>query len=221
MFFVAISVDDDGKPVASVLEAAHLGGFKTGLVATSRITHATPACKRPGSYSRRPGYSFAREEPGTDEIRIGYAAHVLNRDSENEIAAHEIGYSHPLGSVIDILLGGGRQHFLPASEDGDREDDVNLIEWAKEKGWGYAADKSELTSSLGGGETVSLPFLGLFASSHLAYELDRDDDEQPSLLDMARIALASLEKASSESNKGTPDFLAIFSAGDGLANRQM
>jgi len=41
----AIGVDDDVQPVGSILEAAHLQGFKTGLIATSRITHATPACK--------------------------------------------------------------------------------------------------------------------------------------------------------------------------------
>jgi len=40
----AIGVDDDVKPVGSVLEAAKLAGYKTGLVAISRITHATPAC---------------------------------------------------------------------------------------------------------------------------------------------------------------------------------
>ena len=100
-------------------------------------------------------------------------------------------------------MGGGRRHFLPSSENGSRKDDVNLVEWAKEKGWGYAADKSELEPLLDDGETISLPFLGLFASSHMSFELDRDDNEQPSLLDMAKIAIASLEKASSESDNGT------------------
>ena len=145
-------------------------------------------------------------ESGTDSTRVGYAAHVLDRDSENEIAGHEIGYSHPLGSVVDLIMGGGRQHFLPSSEDGKREDDVNLIEWAKEKGWVYAADKGELAPVLDGGEIVPLPFLGLFASSHMSYELDRDDDKQPSLLEMTKIALASLEKASKKGKKGMPKF---------------
>lgn len=38
-----IALDAEGRPVASVLEAAKLEGLKTGLVVTSRITHATPA----------------------------------------------------------------------------------------------------------------------------------------------------------------------------------
>ncbi|KAM3504646.1 hypothetical protein MY11210_008281 [Beauveria gryllotalpidicola] len=38
-----IAVNEADQPVASALEAAHLGDFETGLIATSRITHATPA----------------------------------------------------------------------------------------------------------------------------------------------------------------------------------
>ncbi|MBE3044490.1 alkaline phosphatase [Candidatus Bathyarchaeota archaeon] len=133
------------------------------------------------------------------------------------MAAHEIGYNHPLGSVVDIIMGGGRRHFLPASEDGKREDDLNLIEWAKEQGYGYAADKSELSPLLDG-ETVSLPFLGLFASDHMSYDLDRDDNVQPSLLDMTKLALASLVKASDRSEKGTPWLLPTLTTGDRPAN---
>lgn len=55
----AISVDDDQQPVASILEAAQTRGFKTGLVTTTRITHATPAV---------------------------FAAHVPARSMEEEIA---------------------------------------------------------------------------------------------------------------------------------------
>ena len=36
-----IAVDEDGNPCGTVLEAAHFAGYKTGLVATSRITVST------------------------------------------------------------------------------------------------------------------------------------------------------------------------------------
>ncbi len=39
----AIGVDASGKPVETILELAEKNGLKTGLVATCRITHATPA----------------------------------------------------------------------------------------------------------------------------------------------------------------------------------
>lgn len=53
-----IPADEQYVPLATVLEGARLLGKATGLVATSRITHATPA---------------------------GYAAHVESRGRENEI----------------------------------------------------------------------------------------------------------------------------------------
>lgn len=40
----AVGVADDGSPVGTILEAAKLAGMKTGLVVTSTINHATPAC---------------------------------------------------------------------------------------------------------------------------------------------------------------------------------
>ncbi len=73
-----------------MLEAAAEAGYKTGLVATSRITHATPA---------------------------SFAAHVVDRNMENEIALQEIGET-PLGVRPDLLLGGGLRHFIPMSSKG-------------------------------------------------------------------------------------------------------
>ncbi|CAG9990713.1 unnamed protein product [Clonostachys byssicola] len=170
----AISVNDDGLPVASVLEAAYLDGLKTGLVVTSRITHATPAV---------------------------YSAHVLHRDSENEIAAQQIGKAHPFGRFVDILIGGGRQQYLPTSEGGARDDGVNLINWAIEKGYTYAADKSDFTEVQTDGK-LPLPFLGLFTSSHLTYEVDRDIEKEPSLLETTKAAVDTLEDAVKDSDKG-------------------
>jgi alkaline phosphatase len=170
----AIGVDDDGEPVGSILEAAHLKGLKTGMIVTSRITHATPAC---------------------------YSAHVLDRDSENEIAAQQIGYSHPLGSVADLLIGGGRRHYLPKEAGGNREDGVNLIDWAVGKGYNYAADREDLEGALDDGK-LPLPFLGLLANSHLDYELDRNTEKQPSLLQLVEYGLDTLEAATKKSKKG-------------------
>jgi alkaline phosphatase len=54
-----ISVDSDSKPLPTCLEDAQGTGRRTGLVTTTRLTHATPAC---------------------------FAAHVANRSLEKEIA---------------------------------------------------------------------------------------------------------------------------------------
>jgi alkaline phosphatase len=60
----AISVGPDSQPVTTVLELAEARGMATGLVATSSVTHATPAA---------------------------FAAHVPSRDEQFEIARQMAG----------------------------------------------------------------------------------------------------------------------------------
>lgn len=88
----AIAVDTLQRPVASVLEAAEERGMATGLVATSRITHATPAA---------------------------FAAHVPSRNMEDEIARQMVpqGVDVLFGGgrrhfTADSTLGGSRADSL-------------------------------------------------------------------------------------------------------------
>jgi alkaline phosphatase len=123
--------------VGSILEAAKGEGFKTGLVVTSVINHATPAC---------------------------YAAHVADRNSYEKIAEHEIGYSHPLGPQVDILLGGGRCYFKPKSDPTScRKDEVDLFGYAKSKGYRVMQDRASFDElKKGTANATGLPYIGLF-----------------------------------------------------------
>lgn len=172
----AISVLPDHSPCGTVLEAAKQAGYMTGLVVTTRITDATPAC---------------------------FASHVNYRSYEDTIAEHEIG-EYPLGRVVDLMLGGGRCHFLPNSTDGScRADDRDLIQIAKEKGFSYVDDRAGF-DGLNMGASVKLPLLGLFAERDIPYEIDRrfQKDMYPSLEEMARTALTALSEATKDSDKG-------------------
>lgn len=173
----AISVLPDFSPCGSVLEAAKRAGYKTGLVVTTDITDATPAC---------------------------FASHVNLREQEDEIALQEIG-DGPLGRVVDLMLGGGRCHFLPNSTTGScRVDDINVAGIAQEKhGWTYFDDRAGF-DSMGLGENVSLPTMGLFASNDVPFEIDRRNmaDIYPSLSEMAATALRALELATKDSDQG-------------------
>ncbi|CAG8657473.1 94_t:CDS:2, partial [Acaulospora morrowiae] len=75
----AIGVDPEKSPCGTILEAAKELGMATGLVVTSRITHATPA---------------------------SFSAHAVSRDLEYIIATQQIG-DYPLGRRVDLMLGGG------------------------------------------------------------------------------------------------------------------
>lgn len=147
-------------PVGSILEAAKLKGLKTGLVVTSTINHATPAC---------------------------YVAHVADRNSYEK---NEIGYSHPLGPMVDILLGGGRCYFKPQSDPiSCRSDDVDLFGYAKKKGYRVMQNRAGFDElKKGTSKYAELPYIGLFndgkqlwmsavvSSSSFLTVIDRPDD---------------------------------------------
>ncbi|KAH7144488.1 alkaline-phosphatase-like protein [Dactylonectria estremocensis] len=173
----AIGVLPDHEPCGTVLEAAKKIGYLTGLVATTRITDATPA---------------------------SFGAHVLTRSMEDSIALQEVGEG-VLGRSVDLMLGGGRCFFLPNTTKGScRSDDVDVVNIAKEKhNWAYSDDRAGF-DALELGEKVQLPVLGLYASHDVPFEIDRrnHNDIYPSLSEMAKTALRALEKATEDSDKG-------------------
>ena len=154
----AIGVDTTGAPCRTVLEAASEAGYATGLVATSRITHATPAA---------------------------FAAHVESRADEKEIALQ-------LGtSGVDLLFGGGLAMF-----DGNPADGDDLLATMAASGWQTARTRAGY-DALGG-----LPAVAVLSPSHLAYEIDRDETDQPSLAEMATKALDLLAASPEAQSRG-------------------
>lgn len=173
-----IGVDSDKKPCGTVLEGAKAKGYNTALVTTSRITHATPA---------------------------SYSAHIDDRDAEDEIASQQIG-NYMLGRQVDILWGGGLRHFLPnTTKPGIRTDGRNLVEEAKQRGFNVINNRTDF-DALQGGNAIKLPSMALFASSHMAYEIDRNATQEPSLKEMALTALNGLR------NQNEPYFIMIEGA---------
>ncbi|KAI1465241.1 alkaline phosphatase-like protein [Daldinia caldariorum] len=174
----AISMLPDSTPCGTVLEAAKKAGYKTGLVVTTDITDATPAC---------------------------FASHVHVRQQNDDIAVQEVG-NGPLGRVVDLMFGGGRCHFLPNGTDGGcRADNIDVIEMAKKDyGWNYINDRPGFDEFWEGKKEVPLPILGLFAPTDIPFELDRRNmnDIYPSLSEMAKTALRALEKATEGSEQG-------------------
>ena len=152
----------NGKPVTTLLEIAKAAGMGTGAVTTTRITHATPAA------------TFS---------------HICHRDGENNIAAQAVpggaGYNGALGDGVDVLLGGGRQFFLPATAGGKRTDGRDLTAELKAKGYTYVQDKA----GFDGVATTTKKLVGLFTSSHMAYDIDRDASKEPSLAEMTGKAI--------------------------------
>lgn len=172
-----VSVDTEGKALGSILEAAKQAGYLTGVITTSYIYDASPSA---------------------------FTAHSVDRDDFWFIANQQIGWTHPLGRVADVLLGGGRCAFIPQGDkDSCRYDDYNLIKLGQEKyGWNYVDNTDSLKSA------SQLPLLGLFAPENMAAQLDRPSN-QPKLQDMVDKALELLS-AKVESDPKTKGFFLFY-----------
>ncbi|XP_037944017.1 membrane-bound alkaline phosphatase [Teleopsis dalmanni] len=175
--------------ISSIAEWAQEQGLATGLITTTAVTHASPA---------------------------GLYAHIANRNWENDaevlkdngdpdlcpdIATQLI--HGKVGKKFKVILGGGRVHFLPHTENdlngepGRRLDNKNLIkEWQQEHGSHayYVQTKEEL---------LHLPhntdhLLGLFAGNHMPFHLDANKTIIPDLNELVNVALNILERLSND-----------------------
>ncbi|MHA7817929.1 MAG: alkaline phosphatase [Pseudohaliea sp.] len=175
-----------GNSVISALELAELAGKATGVVSTARLTHATPAAT----------YAHSADRDWEDDSELpADAAAAGCRDIASQFLAfrEQLAERYP-GAVVDgieVALGGGRRHFLPAGNSahgsGRRGDGDLIARWlAENPGGHYVADRDSLLGAPGDG-----PLLGLFTASHMSYEADRPATE-PSLTDMTIAALERL-----------------------------
>ncbi|KAK3104772.1 hypothetical protein FSP39_009854, partial [Pinctada imbricata] len=161
----------------------------TGVVTTTRITHATPA----SAY-----------------------AHAANRDWEADSNMNDVvgGCSDIAKQLvydnrdIQVIMGGGRRNFFPSNvpdiETGEdkvnkRNDSLDLVQVWKDqmtslnRRHSYVWKKSDF-DAVNPEDTDYL--LGLFSASHMSYELERDSSAngEPSLAEMTDKAIKILRK---------------------------
>ncbi|HEX8384697.1 MAG TPA: alkaline phosphatase, partial [Rubricoccaceae bacterium] len=135
----------------------------TGLVATSRITHATPA---------------------------SYASHVASRADEAEIAVQMA------EARVDVMIGGGGRFFAPEAAGGSRADGRDLFRELLGRG-------VVVTTTRAGFDGLrEAPAVALLAPDHMAYEIDRDETDEPSLAEMTRKALDLLAASPAGRDRG-------------------
>jgi alkaline phosphatase len=176
------SVKDKGTE--TLFELAERSGLATGIVTTTRLTHATPAA----TFSE----SAARDWE-SDTAMKGVSGGCV------DIARQLIEW--PFGDGFEIALGGGRSMFSAAadpenpSKKGVRGDGRDLTaEWAKKSpGHTYVTDKAGFNAI---NFASDVRVLGLFEPSHMQFELDRAGDKagEPSLAEMTRAAITRLSQ---------------------------
>jgi alkaline phosphatase len=175
------SASAQDKKLPTLLNIAKSKGKSTAVVTTARVTHATPAT----TYA----HSVERNWESNDVL-----PQVAKDLGCTDIAAQLVADN---GGSVDIILGGGRRHFLPSTEGGKRLEGSNLITQWQQQGGLYVEslkDLQQLTAVKGeAAQERAQPVLGLFASSHLSYAYQRPK-QQPSLQQMTSAALSRLQK---------------------------
>ncbi|WP_199609823.1 alkaline phosphatase [Flocculibacter collagenilyticus] len=210
-----IGVDEDiergncatvaGNEVVTALELAEIKGLSTGIISTARITHATPAATYAKSADRN--WEDVSDMP-EDAVNAGckdIADQLVNfeRNLEKRYAGTDV-------NGIEVVLGGGRRHFLPKDEtfnsadasssvEGDRTDGRDLTaEWQQQYPSGkYVTDQTSFNAI---DTNTTKHVFGLFNESHMQYEADRTNDiaGEPSLTMMTEKAIEILDN----NNKG-------------------
>ena len=182
---------DNQAQLTTLLDLAESLGKDTGIVTTTRITHATPAAM----YS----HSVERDWESNDALPEDAVAAGCK-----DIARQLIEYaaSNPGQDGVDIILGGGRRHFLPESDGGKRTDGRNLMqEWEAQGGQPVLTNARELARA----DLTQGRWLGLFASSHIPY-VNQRNEQVPGLLDMTQAAWKRL-------NQNDRGFVLVIEAG--------
>lgn len=179
------------NPLISAITLAELAGLDTGVVTTTRITHATPAA------------TYAHTSERNWESDADMPASAIAQGCK-DIAQQLVDYS--VGDGLDVVLGGGLNKFLPEGKNpefpsttGARKDGRNLIaEWKKKQPNATFVLSGSQLSAVNIKNTQKL--YGLFNGDHMSYEHDRiaDKEDEPSLAEMTKSAITLLQK----NNKG-------------------
>jgi len=94
-----------------------------------------------------------------------------------------------LAMAPDVILGGGKDQFLPKGQSGSRRnDDTNMIRAFENQGYRHVGNKDELA------RVVQGKVLGLFSRGDMSMELDRDRLTEPSVYDMTNQAIRLLHE---------------------------
>ncbi len=168
----------------TILEWAEDRGLSTGVVTTTRVTHATPAA----CYAHSP----ERDWEGDADLPAGA--------SVPDIARQLIDFER--GNGLEVALGGGRAKFYTVDEadpeyekrKGTRKDGRSLWrEWTQGKARSaYVWNKVQFDAI---DPAVTDRLLGLFEPSHMKFEIERAKSaDEPSLAEMTEKALGILGK---------------------------
>lgn len=191
----------NGNEVISVLDLAEISGMSTGIVTTTRVTHATPAA----AYAKSPDRNWEDPSEMPQEALKQGCEDIASQLTEYQSNINRR-YKGANSDGIEVVMGGGSRHFLPeksanvesqGSTSGQRADGRNLIaEWRRQYPNGVYMDSRADFDSLDFNKAERV--FGLFNKTHLRFDANRKSKtiKEPSLSEMTEKALQVLSKNS-------------------------
>ncbi|HSQ14069.1 MAG TPA: alkaline phosphatase, partial [Candidatus Deferrimicrobium sp.] len=158
------------------------GGCKANVGALGVCADGTPAVSAM-ELARRRGMRLGLVTNSVvyDASPAAFVCHVTNRRDYAAIV------NRYLELEPYVLMGGGKDQFLPKSQTGSRRaDETDMVAAFEKKGYRYSSNKPDLERATGG------KTLGLFSLRDMSFELDRDKNSEPSVYDMTRAAIKLL-----------------------------
>ncbi|XP_022175105.1 membrane-bound alkaline phosphatase-like [Myzus persicae] len=175
--------------VTSIMQWAQWAGKATGLVTTTRVTHASPA----GCYA-----NTAHRDWESDEDMINISNGTTDITQCEDIARQLV--TRDPGRNLKVIMGGGRNNFMKqaVNSTGKRRDEDLIQKWKSDKETRFAdkiakyvTTRQELLET----DMSKTDFvLGLFHPEHMEYRLKSDVETQPTLQEMTRNAIQLLQK---------------------------
>lgn len=176
---------DQKNQVSSIMEWAQKANKATGIVTTTRITHASPA----GTFAKT-----ANREWESDADMLEFPESRNCRDIALQLIRQDPGRN------FNVIYGGGRRKFISEKiideegERGQRKDGLDLIdEWLTTKD----SPKAHYVHNCKGLRSMNTSsvehVLGLFEADHLKYHLNATRDD-PSLKDLTLSAIEVMKK---------------------------
>jgi alkaline phosphatase len=180
----ADSMSTDSAAAATALA----GGCKATMGALGMCADGTIP-KTTGEIAREKNMRVGLVTTSTiyDASPAAFISHVPNRRNFAEIVKRYLEFAP------DILLGGGRDQFLPKSQQGSRRtDEIDLVASFIQKGYLYVSNRQELE------QAQRLKVLGLFSPGEMSFEIDRDKKTEPSLYEMTQASIRLLSNQNSQ-----------------------
>uniref|UniRef100_A0A4W3GU41 Alkaline phosphatase n=1 Tax=Callorhinchus milii TaxID=7868 RepID=A0A4W3GU41_CALMI len=178
-----------GNEVTSILKWAKDSGKSTGIVTTTRVQHATPSAAYAHSVNRDWYADCDMPQEARDQGCKDIAQQLI------------LNIRH-----IEVIMGGGRKYMFPkgtpdeeypteGKANGTRLDGKNLVQEWKDSKQGKRAEYIWNKQQLKQLNLSKVDYLmALFEHGDMQYELDRNQETDPSLEEMVEVALTILSR---------------------------